>query len=73
MPEPSRLARDLDRAPWRVSTYCNSTGCVQVAYIDGQAAIRDSKDRHGPILRFNSTEWTAFLDGVRNGEFDLPS
>ena len=33
---------------------------------------RDSKDRDGPVLRFNAHEWEAFLAGVRNGEFEQP-
>jgi hypothetical protein len=32
--------------------------------------VRDSKDQHGPMLFFSQSEWTAFLDGARNGEFD---
>jgi hypothetical protein len=34
--------------------------------------VRDSKDRNGPVLRFNAHEWEAFLAGVRNGEFEQP-
>lgn len=37
---------------------------------DGGRAVRDSKDPNGPMLRFTATEWAAFLDGTKNGEFD---
>jgi hypothetical protein len=39
----------------------------------GKIAVRDSKDRHGPVLRFTPVEWEAFVGGVRDGEFDLKS
>jgi hypothetical protein len=35
-------------------------------------AVRDAKDRTGPVLLFTAPEWAAFVGGVRNGEFDLP-
>ncbi len=34
-------------------------------------AVRDSKDRQGPVLTFTPAEWRAFVVGVRSGEFDL--
>jgi hypothetical protein len=72
MIEPGRRAGDLDHALWRTSTYSNNGACVEVAYIDGRAAVRDSKDRQGPVLVFTPTEWEAFVKGVRDGQFDLP-
>lgn len=45
--------------------------CVEAAHLsDGCIGVRDSKDPAGPMLRFTPSEWTAFLGGVRNGEFD---
>ncbi|WP_433519999.1 DUF397 domain-containing protein [Nonomuraea sp. CA-143628] len=35
-------------------------------------AVRDSKDRGGPLLTFTPGEWRAFLGGVKDGEFDQP-
>lgn len=63
--------QDLPAAAWRTSTFCDLNGCVEVALLDGEVAVRDAKDRGGPILVFTSQEWAAFLDGVRNGEFEL--
>jgi len=49
----------------------NGMNCVEAAPLpDGGRAVRDSKDPHGPILRFTGPEWTAFQAGVRDGEFD---
>jgi hypothetical protein len=61
---------DLSSAAWRKSTYSNANGCVEVAFVDTRVAVRDSKDRTGPVLVFGSHEWEAFLNGVRAGEFD---
>jgi hypothetical protein len=61
---------DASRTIWLRSTYCNANGCVEVAFLDDQVTIRDSKDRTGPILRFTPAEWAAFVSGVRDGEFD---
>jgi hypothetical protein len=49
----------------------SNSNCVEVASLpDGEISVRDSKDSEGPVLRFTSDEWQAFLGGVRNGEFD---
>jgi Domain of unknown function (DUF397) len=46
------------------------SNCVEVASLPGdQIGVRDSKDAQGPVLRFASGEWDAFLGGVKNGEF----
>jgi hypothetical protein len=63
---------DRERTVWRKSTYSSSTNCVEVAVIDGQVAVRDSKNQQGPFLVFSPIEWRRFLDGVRDGQFDLP-
>jgi hypothetical protein len=56
---------------WRKSTSSGTNGCVEVAFVGDQVAIRDSKDRSGPVLQFTYREWEAFLAGARHGEFDL--
>ena len=51
-------------------SYANGN-CVEVADLPGGAiGVRNSRDAEGPVLRFTSGEWRAFLGGVRNGEFD---
>ena len=61
---------DLSFVVWRKSTLSAANGCVEVAFVDGRVAVRDSKDRQGPVLVFTTAEWSAFVGGVRNGEFD---
>jgi Domain of unknown function (DUF397) len=49
----------------------SNSNCVEVASLPGgRIGVRHSKDSEGPVLRFTSDEWDAFLGGVRNGEFD---
>lgn len=57
---------------WHKSSLSADTGnCVEVAHLpDGTTAIRDSKAPDGPILTFNATEWRAFVEGAKTGEFD---
>lgn len=63
---------DLRRAQWRKSTRSGLSDCVEVAFLDGHVAVRDSKDLPGPVLTFTVAEWRAFLDGIRRGVFERP-
>lgn len=58
-------------AEWRKSTASGDAGCVEVALTPGHVWVRDTKDRPGPVLCFSVREWTAFVQGVQQGEFDL--
>jgi hypothetical protein len=57
---------------WVKSSLSLANGnCVEVAGLPGdEVGVRNSRDTGGPVLRFTSDEWLAFLGGVRNGEFD---
>ena len=57
---------------WIKSSLSGSNGnCVEVADLpEGTIGIRNSRDTDGPILRFTSDEWVAFLAGARREEFD---
>lgn len=58
---------------WRKSTRSNAGGdCVEVAgNLPGEVGVRDSKDPTGPVLVFTPSAWAAFVEGVKDGEFDL--
>jgi Domain of unknown function (DUF397) len=65
---------DVSSATWRKSSYSggNGGGCVEVARnLPGIVAVRDSKDRTGPVLTFTPAAWEAFTAGVKSGELDL--
>jgi hypothetical protein len=56
---------------WRKSAYCSSSGCIEVAVDADAYLVRDSKNPDGPRLTFDQSEWTAFVAGVRAGDFDF--
>ena len=58
-------------AEWHKASVSGASGCVEVKELAGAVFVRDSKNQDGPVLRFNEREWLAFLDGAKNGEFDL--
>ncbi len=63
---------------WHVSTRSGNGGgnCVEAGpMLDGSRryAVRDSKDRTGPILLYPDTTWSRFLVELRAGRFDAPT
>lgn len=59
--------------PFRKSSYSNGgDNCVEVGVTrDGQVALRHSKHPELPPHIYTRDKWTAFLAGVKDGEFDL--
>ena len=64
---------DLTNARWLKSTRSGTENCVEVARFANAVAVRDSKNPTGPALIFTAAEWHAFVGGVADGEFDLPT
>jgi hypothetical protein len=64
---------NLANAIWRRSTRSGpySDNCVEVAFVDGAIAMRDSKNPSGSVLIFTPSEWDAFVEGAKDGEFDI--
>ncbi len=58
------------RMLWRKSTASASGDCAEVAFDGDVVRMRHSQHPSGPVLIFSQAEWTAFLTGVRRGEFD---
>lgn len=50
---------------WRTSSHTVHTNCVEVALSPGVVAVRDSKDRRGPVLTFSTAAFGEFLAGVK--------
>jgi len=63
-----------DDSWWRKSSHSNSAnGCVEIRERPDTIAVRDSKRPEGPVIEVTRAEWRDFVDGVKRGEFDLPT
>ncbi|HEY4503985.1 MAG TPA: DUF397 domain-containing protein [Candidatus Paceibacterota bacterium] len=60
---------------FRTSSFTHPGGiinrCVLVAMKEEGVAVRDTKDSSKTTLFFNHDEWKAFINGVKNKEFDM--
>ncbi len=65
-PQPATLGQ----LSWRVARRCNGGACVRVASNGDLIVIGDSKNPDGPVLAYSGSEWRAFVEGVRQGDFD---
>jgi hypothetical protein len=65
-------AGGLGGVTWRKGARSSAQGnCVEAAKLPGGgAAVRNSRHPEGPALIFNDDEIRAFLEGVKDGEFD---
>ncbi|MBT8227756.1 MAG: DUF397 domain-containing protein [Dactylosporangium sp.] len=57
---------------WQKSKRSNPSGnCVEMAPLpNGGIAVRNSRDPNGPALVYTLDEMSAFIGGVRDGDFD---
>ena len=65
----------MSKSDVRVSSFCDRGDCVEVEFApDGSVVVRSTgapgEGASTPGLEFTRQEWTAFLLGVKAGEFD---
>jgi Domain of unknown function (DUF397) len=65
-------AGQLQNVIWQKSGRSGPNGnCVECAALpDGGVAVRNSRDPQGPALVYTKAEIEAFIQGVRDGDFD---
>lgn len=74
-PTVRELGIDVGAQAWQRSG--GGKGAIEIAFADGQdgpgqwVLMRVAGDRTGRILVYDRNEWDCFLDGVKNGEFDV--
>lgn len=61
----------MKQGVWIKSRRSDTNACVEAQHTGNTIQVRDSKDPDGPVLNFTETEWTAFIQGVEDGDFDL--
>jgi hypothetical protein len=62
---------DMTAIEFRASSFCSAGTCVEVGRLpNGRVAVRDGKGSGGEPLVFTAQEWSAFVAGVKRGEFD---
>jgi hypothetical protein len=78
-PTAGRLGIDLESLKWQrpAGAASDDAGTLEVAMAgaaDGSTwvLLRVAGDPAGRVLVYDEHEWDCFLDGVRNGEFDVP-
>ncbi|GAA1922325.1 hypothetical protein GCM10009716_33590 [Streptomyces sodiiphilus] len=66
---------DLTNAAWVKSDLSNgSQNCLEVAFVDGVVALRDSKDVGDPAaqtLILSEDDYRAFTSGIHDGQRNL--
>lgn len=75
---PRYIVISMESDTWITSSFCADKSCVKVKRTDAGVLVKSdrpfplsfSSDRRFPIL-FTDEEWTAFVRGVKEGEFDL--
>jgi Domain of unknown function (DUF397) len=67
---------DLTGAEWVKSSLSNGgDNCLEVAFVGGVVALRDSKDADDPdatVLIVSEADYRAYTGGVARGELLLP-
>lgn len=67
----NRIPHDSE---FRKSSFCQGPPdrpCVSVAITEGGVYVRDTKDPAKTTLHFTKPEWKAFLEAVKNREFEI--
>lgn len=62
----------MSSTEWIKASASGTTGaCVEMRRHGDRVEARDTKDAGaGPTLSFTFSEWAAWLDGAKRGEFD---
>lgn len=58
----------VEAGAWRTASASAGSGeCAEVGSCSHGVAVRDSKDRDGPVLSFGAGAWAAFTGSLKAG------
>ena len=61
---------DIADLQWRKARRsANNGACVEVAAAGLRVLVRDTKDQDGPVMRYSSNAWRAFLAHAKADRF----
>lgn len=68
--------QELAGIRWKISSRSSSNGgqCVEAGPLtdgSGRVAVRHSRHPESSVIVYTRAEWTAFLAGAKDGEFDF--
>lgn len=65
----------VEAGAWRKSTHSSTSSgnCVEVAPYSDLAgiALRDTKDREGPMLTFTVSQWRGLVADLKRGDLEV--
>ena len=57
---------------FRISSFSDyGKTCVGVSVGETRILLTNTSSADSPVIEFTHAEWTAFLQGAKNGEFDI--
>ena len=60
-----------DRSLYKISSKCSSGACVGVAFLDEGVSVKNTSNEKQSPVTFTREEWKAFIEGVKNQEFEV--
>jgi hypothetical protein len=75
-PRDASIPSELANVAWHISTKSDNGGgnCVEVGPLadgSGRVAVRHSRRPEAEVIIYTRAEWEAFIEGVKEGEFDF--
>lgn len=64
------MSMDPSSIVWKASSRSNRTYCVEIARINDEIAVRDSKNPTAGYLTATPAEWSTFLAALKHGRFE---
>jgi hypothetical protein len=55
---------------WRIASKSGGGNCVEIAKFDDSVAFRHSRRPDAEVIVYSLSEFDAFIDGAKRGEFD---